>query len=95
MQLLGKKKTHAFKDKHADARANIEAWEAEVEEATWQTPYDMKKRYPTADPLGGLDTIFNINGNKYRIWAQINYQHQIAVVKEVGTHQEYTKWKIK
>lgn len=95
MKLLGKDRTHAFKLKHADARANVEAWEAEVEGAAWQSPHEMKMQYPTADPLGGLDTIFNINGNKYRIWAQINYQHQIAVVKDIGTHQEYMKWKIK
>ena len=95
MQLLGKQKTNTFKAKHTNARSNIESWEAEVERACWENPHQMKERYPTADPIGNLNTIFNINGNKYRIWAQINYEHQIALIKEVGTHEEYLKWKIK
>ena len=87
--------TDAFKARHPDARSKIESWEAEVETATWSNPHQMKERYPTADPVGKLNTIFNINGNKYRIWAQINYEHQMVLVKEVGTHEEYKKWKVK
>ncbi len=95
MKLLGKQKTDAFKAKHTDARSNIESWEAEVEVARWTTPHQMKERFPTADLIGNLNTIFNINGNKYRIWAQVSYEHQIVRIKEVGTHDEYRKWKIK
>lgn len=95
MILLGKSKIDAFKAKYADACCKIESWEAEIEAASWSTPHQMKERYPTADPIGNLNTIFNIKGNKYRIWVQISYEHQIALVKEVGTHEEYKKWKIK
>lgn len=95
MKLLGKKETTAFKAKHADSRPKIESWEAEMENASWTTPHQMKGRYPTADPIGGMNTIFNINGNKYRIWAQIDYEHQIVLIKAVGTHDEYIKWKTK
>lgn len=95
MRLLGKKKTDAFKALHHDSRAKIESWEVEVEAATWSTPHQMKERYPTADPIGKSNTVFNINGNRYRIWAQISYEHQIVLIKEVGTHDEYKKWRIK
>ena len=95
MQLHGKNKITAFKDRHPDARSKIESWEAEIEAATWSNPIEMKQRYPTADPIGNTNTIFNIMGNKYRLWVQINYQYQIALVKEAGTHEEYMKWKIK
>ncbi|MES2314952.1 MAG: type II toxin-antitoxin system HigB family toxin [Patescibacteria group bacterium] len=95
MKLLGKDKTDAFKTKHAMARSQIAAWVTEVEKATWSTPHHMKARYPTADPIGSLNTVFNICGNKYRIWVQISYEHQIVNIKAVGTHEEYEKWNIK
>lgn len=95
MKLHGKNKTDAFKAKYVDARSNVEAWEAEVEAAVWRTPHEMKQRYPSADPVGKMNTIFNIKGNKYRLWALINYEKQMILVKEVGTHVEYEKWKVK
>jgi len=95
MILLGKKKTDAFKARHPDARSSIEAWEVEVEAADWANPYEMKERYPTADPVGDGNTVFNIKGNKYRLWARISYELQTVVIKNAGTHREYTKWPIK
>lgn len=95
MKLVGKQKTNNFKKRHRDASSQIESWEAEVEAATWSNPHQMKERYHAADSVGGLNTIFNIKGNKYRIWAKIDYENQIALIKEIGTHEEYKKWKIK
>ena len=54
----------------------------------------MKQQYPTADPVGGKNTIFNICGNKYRLWVLIEYENQIIFIKRIGTHSEYEKWKI-
>jgi len=94
MKLLGKKPLHDFKKQHADAKNKIESWESEVESALWKTPHEMKQFYPTADPLGGKNTIFNICGNKYRLWVIMDYSNQIILVKAIGTHKEYEKWKI-
>lgn len=94
MKLLGKKPLHGFKKKHADAKKKIEVWESEIENASWRTPHEMKQKYPTADPVGGKGAIFNICGNKYRLWVLIDYENQIVLIKEVGTHAEYEKWKI-
>ena len=96
MLLLGRgKEFQQFKLAHPDARANIGSWEAEVEVAEWKTPHEMKKKYPGADPVGKQNTIFNINGNKYRLWVKIDYQDQIVIVEKIGTHKEYEKWNIK
>lgn len=95
MKLLGKQELNSFKHKHADARKQVEAWEAEVEGASWQSPHEMKRQYPTADTVGKLNTIFNICGNKYRLWVLINYVAQVVLVKKIGTHGEYDKWQIK
>ena len=94
MKLLGKKPLPDFKRRHADAKKRIEAWESEVEDASWKTPHEMKQQYPTADPVGGKNTIFNICGNKYRLWVLIDYENQVVLIKAVGTHAEYEKWKI-
>lgn len=94
MKLLGKKSLHDFKKQHADAKNKIESWESEVEDSSWKNPHEMKHQYPTADPIGGKNTIFNICGNKYRLWVLIDYINQIVLIKEIGTHTEYEKWKI-
>ena len=95
MKLLGKPKLNTFKRKHTNARKQIDAWVAEVEDAAWQSPHEMRQRYPTADTPGNMNAIFNISGNKYRLWVRINYSAQLVIVKEVGTHEEYDKWQIK
>ena len=94
MRLLGKDLLGDFKTKYADARSQVNSWEAEVEDARWTTPYDLKERYPNASILGDGQTIFNICGNKYRILAKINYKNSIVLVKKTGTHQEYNKWNL-
>jgi mRNA interferase HigB len=95
MKLLGKKSLYDFKNQHTDAKNNIESWESEVEDASWKTPHEMKQYYPTADPVHSGNTIFNICGNKYRLWALMDYLNQIVLVKKIGTHKEYDGWKIK
>ena len=67
MKLLDKEKLYDFKEKHADARSQIESWEAEVEEAQWSTPHDLKKRYPKASLVKDQHIIFDLCRNKYRL----------------------------
>lgn len=94
MKLLGKKLLHDFKQIHADARSQIESWRAEVEEAEWETPHDLKRKYSKASILGNQQVVFDICGNKYRLLAKVNYKNGIVLVNKIGTHKEYNKWKI-
>lgn len=94
MKLLGKKLLHDFKIKHADARSQIESWEAEVEEVQWDTPHDLKKRYPKASIIRYQQVVFNLCRNKYRLLVQVNYKNGIVLAKRIGTHKEYDNWKI-
>lgn len=95
MKLLGKPTLREFVDRHADARSQIESWEAEVETAGWKTPIDLKHRYPKASLVGNQQVVFNICGNRYRLWVSVAYQTGIVVVRKVGTHKEYDEWEIK
>ncbi len=92
MKILGKKITHDFKQKHSDARSQLDLWEAEVEEARWDTPLDLKMRYPQASLLSNQQVIFDICNNKYRLWIRVNYKNQIVLIKKIGTHKEYNRW---
>lgn len=94
MILIGKYLLDAFKQKYTDARSHIDSWIAEVEDATWQTPHDVKKRYSRVSLPGKQNAVFDICWNKYRLWALVNYKNQTVLVKKVGTHREYDKWKI-
>jgi len=95
MRLLGKQILHNFKEQHANARSQIESWEAEVEIAQWATPHVLKSRYPKASLIGAQLVVFNICGNKYRLLVQVNYKNAIVLVKKIGTHKEYDSWNIK
>ena len=94
MKLLGKTLLHDFKEKHADARSQIESWEAEVDKAQWYTPHDLKKRYPKASIVKDQQVIFDICKNKYRLLVLVNYKNRIVLIKKIGTHKEYDNWKI-
>ena len=94
MRLTGKERLQKFREKHSDARSQLDSWIAEVESADWKTPHDLKVRYPKASVLGKQQVIFDICWNKYRIWVKVAYQTGIVVIKAVGTHKEYDKWKI-
>ena len=94
MKLIAKELLHNFKKEHADARSQLESWEADVEAADWKTPQDVMNRFPRARLLGNLQAIFNICNNKYRLWAQIAYKTGVVFIKNIGTHKEYDKWKI-
>jgi len=94
MKLLGKPKLREFMEKHADARSQLESWEAEVEAAEWKTPLDLRSRYPKASVVRGQQVVFDICGNKYRLWITVAYQTGIVLVRELGTHNEYDRWKI-
>ncbi len=94
MKLLGKKLLHDFKEKHADARSQIDSWRADVEEAQWNTPHDITNRYRKASLVKDHHVVFNLCRNKYRLLVQVSYQNKIVLIKKVGTHKEYDSWEI-
>ena len=94
MKIINKKAIDDFKRVHADSAASINAWVAEATKAQWKNPMELKARFPKADTPGGGNTIFDIAGNKYRLWCLITYKNGIILVKKIGTHKEYDKWKI-
>lgn len=94
MNLIGKQLLLDFKKKHSDASSHIDSWIAEVEEEQWDTPHDIKKRYPKASIVNQY-VVFNICWNKYRLLTQVSYKNKVVLVTKIGTHKEYDKWNLK
>ncbi len=92
MKLLGMKVLEEFRLNHADIRDQLDAWIAEVFEAEWKTPQDIKDRYARASFLAGNCVVFNLKGNSYRLDVKVNYKNQIVLVRRIGTHKEYDTW---
>ncbi len=93
MKVLGLLLVEEFGRRHADALDQLSAWIQEAREAKWATPTDVKGRYSTASFVGDR-VVFNIKGNRFRLVATINYKNQIVRIDKVGTHAEYTSWKL-
>jgi mRNA interferase HigB len=94
MRLVGRKLLDDFAGSHAEVRGPLNAWACEVEDADWGGPADIKARYPGASILSDNRVVFNIKGNKFRIETKISFEIKVLLVKRIGTHAEYTKWKL-
>lgn len=93
MKIVGRKDLDKFARMHADVRGQIDAWLCEVEEANWETPNDIKRRYSHASFLLSNRVIFNLKGNKYRLDTKVSFKNQVVLVVRIGTHEEYSTWK--
>jgi mRNA interferase HigB len=80
--------------KHGDVEVALDAWFRIAKSAKWTSIKDVKKTYPSADPVDGF-TVFDIKGTKYRLIVKIEYKFQKVFIKHVLTHAEYDKgeWK--
>ena len=94
MKVLGKERIHKFIANHTDCKKAVLALILEIESADWNTPGDMKARYPKASIIGNNNVVFNLCGNKYRIWLKITYRNRIAIIIRIGTHKDYDMWEM-
>ena len=92
MKVVGIQILKDFADQHADVRNQLDAWISEAQDASWQTPSEIKARYAAASFLPSSVVVFNIKGNSYRLEVKVNFKNQIVLIKRVGTHAEYSKW---
>jgi mRNA interferase HigB len=92
MRIIAKRTLRLFWEsdrRYADARRALEDWHAQVSQADWATPADIKRIYGDASILKKGRVVFNICGNKYRLVVRINYPYRVVYVRFVGTHAQY------
>jgi mRNA interferase HigB len=77
----------------------LEAWRLLVKASDWRSIGDVRKTYPSADPVriesGRVVTVFNVCGNDYRLITAIHYDKQRIYTLRLLTHADYDKnrWK--
>ncbi len=94
MRIAGREKLEKFMQKHAAAKKPLSAWLALAEREVWQGPKDIKNFYRTVDFLSGNRVVFNIGGNNFRLLVVVRYTASVVLIDRIGTHSEYSKWKL-
>ena len=93
MKVLGKGVILDYMKNHANLVGPISAWLYEAEDADWKSPTEITARYASASIISENRVVFNIKGNKYRLDVKISYENKTVLIKRIGTHSEYSKWK--
>ncbi len=92
MNVIAKATLRAFWQRHPQSRGPLEAWYADVRQADWSGPADVKADFGSSvDFVADNRVIFDIAGNKYRLVVHIAYRFKRILVKFVGTHAEYDR----
>jgi mRNA interferase HigB len=91
MRIISRKRLRDFWLQHPDTQSSLEAWYADVKQAEWKTPADIKNVYRNASIVANNRAIFNIKGNKYRLVVAMQYEYGIVYIRFIGTHREYDK----
>jgi len=94
MTIVGRDTLVKFMRRHAGSRPSLSAWLDEAEDAEWKTPQDIKERFRSVDFLSGNRVVFDIGGNNYRLLVLVRYHNGILLIQKIGTHAEYSKWKL-
>ncbi len=94
MHVISRKKLLEAAEKRGDLREPLDVWYRIAKKAEWKNLMDVRRVFPTADAVEEF-TVFNIEGNAYRLITEINYQTGRLFLRHVLSHAEYSKegWK--
>ena len=76
--------------RHADLRGSGSAWLKVARSQSWKSLAEIRRTWRDTDCVEG-ETIFNVKGNSYRLFALVNYETQTIIITKVMTHAEYSK----
>ncbi|MDR3570170.1 MAG: type II toxin-antitoxin system HigB family toxin [Syntrophobacteraceae bacterium] len=89
MRIIFRRTLREFWESHPDAEQALLARYADVKQARWRSPSDIKSVYRHASFLANNRVVFNIKGNAYRLVAAIQYEFGIVYIRFAGAHEEY------
>jgi mRNA interferase HigB len=94
MHIISRKKLKEAALRHPDLETSPDVWFRVAKRSLWQDLTDVRKTFSTADAVENW-TVFNIKGNKYRLFTEINYRFRRIYIRDLLTHAEYDrgKWK--
>jgi len=92
VQIIAKRTLREFWERHPQAEMPLRSWYALVEGAGWTGPTDVKARFGTnVDFVHDNRLIFDIAGNKYRLFVHVACSFGRVLIKFVGTHGDYDR----
>jgi len=91
MKLIKRTTLLEYGKRFPKAKKYLESWYFEVKNANWINANEIKEKYAHASIIGNNRIVFNIQGNKHRLIAEINYKQQFVFIRFLGTHKEYDK----
>ncbi len=91
MHILARRTLREYWESHPDVEQSLLAWYRIVQREVWESPSEVKARFPKASIVGDNRVVFNIRGNEYRLVVHINYTYRKVYIRFVGTHEEYDR----
>jgi mRNA interferase HigB len=88
MRVIARSTVVAFWKRHPEAKASLERWYRLAKAAHWTSMDDVQRAAPKAKVLNRERARFA--GGNYRLVVAFDFRRQIAFVKFVGTHAEYS-----
>jgi mRNA interferase HigB len=90
MNVISRKTLKVFSERYPQAEIPLSTWYQIVSKGDWSGPADLKSAFgANVDFVGDNRAIFDIGGNKYRLVVHFSYKYKTALIKFVGTHEEY------
>jgi len=91
LRVISKKILREFWEVHPDCMQQLKSWHQEMDSGRFNSPADIKIKYPSASLLANDRIVFNIKGNNYWLIIKILYKHQMLWIRFIGTHTAYDK----
>ncbi len=94
VHIITRKRLREFAAKHREAAEPLAVWYAIMSKTDFWSFSELKRVFRSADKVGKF-TVFDIDGNKFRMIAAIHYNRKKVYIRHVLTHVEYDsdKWK--
>ena len=98
MHIISRKRLLEAAREHSGIGAQLESWYRTAKKAQWKDLEEIRRTYSHADGVSAGErvyTVFNISGNSFRLVAEIFYDDQTILIRDVLTHARYDKgsWK--
>lgn len=94
MHIISWKKLDDFITKHPNSESSLKSWFKIIKNSNFKDFNELKKVFNTVDKVNNL-TVFNINGNSFRLIVAIHYNRQKVFIRNILTHADYDKEKWK
>ncbi|URD53761.1 type II toxin-antitoxin system HigB family toxin [Chroococcidiopsis sp. CCNUC1] len=91
MRIIARNTLRRFWEEYPDAEEPLKSWYAEVSQADWSSPAEIKALYRNVSIVANNRAIFNIKGNSYRLIVAVRYDIGIVFIRFIGTHAQYDK----